>query len=90
MTCCNSSDCNLTSRTPLGLSGVFRVMANKWIDKVIQCSNLTMYNNLSQKARDYGAFDAYVIRHVGNIADQRLWAVDALHFLAWLSTCSAV
>ena len=64
MTCCNSLDCNPTSGTPLGLRDIFRVMANKWIDKVVQYSNWTMDNNLSQKVRDYGGFDVYVIRYV--------------------------
>ena len=72
MTCYDSSDCNPTSGTRLGLSDVLRVMTNKWIDKAIQCSNLTIDNDLSQNTRDYGAFDAYVIRYVGNILDQRL------------------
>ena len=61
MVCCNSSYCNSTSRTLLGLRDVYKVMANKRIDKKVQCSNWTMDNNLSKEAKDYGAFDAYVI-----------------------------
>ena len=73
----NFSECNLTSGTPLRLSDILRVMVNRWIDKEMQCSNWTMYNSLSQKMRDYGAFDAYVIQYVRNIVDQRLRAVCA-------------
>ena len=44
-----------------------------------------MDNNLSQKAKDYGVFDAYVIWYVRNIVDQRLWALVVPHFLAQLT-----
>ena len=56
MVCCKCSDYNPTSGTAVGLSDVLKVMANRWIDKAMQCSNWTMDNNLSQKAREYGAF----------------------------------
>jgi hypothetical protein len=74
MACCDSSDCSSTYGAPLGL---------------LQCINWAMDNNLIQKVRGYGAFDAYVIQYAGNIADQLSQAVDVTHFLARLSTCSA-
>ena len=61
MAWCNSSDCNLTSGTPLGLSDGSKVMINKKIDKKMQCSNWAMDNNLSKEEKDYGVFDAYLI-----------------------------
>ena len=89
MAYCNSLDCTPIPGTPLGLSDVLGVMAIKWIVKVMQCSNWTMDNALSQKAREYEMCDAYVIWHVGDGGDQRLRAVYAPQFTAWLSTCSA-
>ena len=48
-----------------------------------------MDNDLSQRAKNYGAFDAYRIWYLRNIMDQRLRALVVLLFLAQLSTCIA-
>ena len=84
--CCNSSNCNLTSGTPLGLSDAVKVMTNKCIDTTIHCSNWTMNSNLGQEAKDYGVFDVYVIWYIRKIVDQRLQALEVSYFLAQLST----
>ena len=47
-----------------------------------------MDSNLSQRAKDYGAFDAYVMWYVRNSVDQRLWAVEVPRFLVKFSTYS--
>ena len=75
MSCCNSSDCTPTLGTPLRLSDILKAMTNKLTDKEMQCSNWTMDTNLSQRAKDYGAFDAYVIWYLRNIMDWRLQAL---------------
>ena len=72
MACCDSCDCNPTSGTPLGLSDVSKVMINKKIDIKMQYSNWTMGNNLEKKAKDYGAFDAYVTWSIIRAMNQRL------------------
>ena len=73
---CNSCDCNSTSGTPLGLSDVFKVILNKKIDKRMQYSTTTMDKGLSKEAKDYGAFDAYVIWSIRHAVDQRLRALE--------------
>ena len=50
-----------------------------------------MDNNLSKKAKNYGACDAYGIWSIGirSAVDQRLQAVEVPPFLTHLSTCGA-
>ena len=86
MECCNSSDCNLTSGTPLGLSDVVNVMTNKCINKAMQCSNWTIHNDLSQETKDHGAFNTYVIWSIRQLMDQRLRVLEVPCFLVQLST----
>ena len=70
----------------MGLSDFVKVMTTTWSGLVIQCSNWTTNNDLSQEANNYGVFDAYVILYNGQIMDQRLQAYEVPHFLTHLGT----
>ena len=89
MVCCGFSAFTPTSGTPLGLSNVLGVMATKGINKEMQYSNWTMDTNLSQRGKEYGTFDAYVMWNVRNIVDQRLHALVVPHFLVQFDTYSS-
>ena len=64
MVSCDSLGLGAAAGTPLGLSNVLKVMANRSMDKTLQHGNWTMDNNLTTHTQNYGAFDAYVIRYV--------------------------
>ena len=85
---CDCADSNAAAGTPLGLSNVLKVLAGKGVDKSPQHSDWSMTNDLTMHQRDYGAFHAYVIRHVKMLADQGpVWTGDVSEYLSHLSTC---
>ena len=74
----------MTSGSPLGLSDISKVILNKNISKKMQCSTWTMDTDLSKEAKNYGAFDTYVMWSTRSAVDQRLQVLEVPPFLAHL------